>query len=251
MSRRLCHVTVTAACHVAVTATTRPSRRGEGAVKLRHVGLTNPSPPRVPCALLAALTLALTCAAAALTCAAAAADLARHHDAVGHDEDEHRPVEPWPAHARWARVGARACLPCPATEPAAALPQRGHATGAAGANARAPSSARQQPLLVPRLHPRGAPLDQSDEEGAHRVVDLHEAPRHPSVDASGRSGLLRRRIFPCGHHRVPDHLREREPPLTRMNHRLRRSRCLLVAPAALPLEGFQHPRSERFGRKRS
>ena len=166
-------------------------------------------------------------------------------------QDEHGPVEPWPAHARWARVGGRACLPCPATEPAAALPQRGHATGAAGANARAPSSARQQPLLVPRLHPRGAPLDQSDEEGAHRVVDLHEAPRHPSVDASGRSGLLRRRIFPCGHHRVPDHLREREPPLTRMNHRLRRSRCLLVAPAALPLEGFQHPRSERFGRKRS
>ena len=71
MSRRLCHVTVTAACHVAVTATTRPSRRGEGAVKLRHVGLTSPSPPCVPRALLAALTLALTCAAAALTCAAA------------------------------------------------------------------------------------------------------------------------------------------------------------------------------------
>ena len=95
---------------------------------------------------------------------------------------------------------------------------------AAGANARAPSSARQQPLLVPLLHPRGAPLDQSDEEGAHRVVDLHEAPRHPSVDASRRSGLLWRRIFPCGQHRVPDHLREREPPLARTNHRLGRSR---------------------------
>ena len=74
--------------------------------------------------------------------------------------------------------------------------------------------------------PARAPLDQSDEEGAHRVVDLHEAPRHPSVDASGRSGLLRRRIFPCGQHRVPDHLRERGPPLARTNHRLQRWGCL-------------------------
>ena len=72
--------------------------------------------------------------------------------------------------------------------------------------------------------PARAPLDQSDAEGPHRVVDLHESPRHPSVDASGRSGLLRRRIFPCGQHRVPDHLREREPPLLRTDHRLRRSR---------------------------
>ena len=99
--------------------------------------------------------------------------------------------------------------------------------------------------------PARAPLDQSDEEGAHRVVDLHEAPRHPSVHASRRSGLLRRRIFPCGQHRVPDHLRERGPPLLRTYHRLRCLKvgclkgCLKVAPASLPLKGFRVERPKQ------
>ena len=53
--------------------------------------------------------------------APAAADLARHDDTVGHDEHEHRPVEPRPAHAWWAGVGR---LFLSGSAPAAAPPGR-------------------------------------------------------------------------------------------------------------------------------
>lgn len=95
--------------------------------------------------------------------------------------------------------------------------------------------------------PAREPLDESDKKGPHRVVDLHEAPRHPSVDPSRRGSLLRHRIFPCGQHRVPDHLRERLPSLAGTNHRLRARGCLPVPPASASARVDQrwHPRSER------
>jgi hypothetical protein len=115
--------------------------------------------------------------------------------------------------------GSRGGYSWPALNPRAQLPGRHAHTRAAPCQPQAPYSAVAATARDPPS-PSRAPLNQSDEEGPYWVVDSHEAPRQPAVDSSRGRNLLRRRIFSCGQHRIPDHLGKREPPLAGTYHRL-------------------------------
>ena len=115
--------------------------------------------------------------------------------------------------------GSRGGYSWPALNPRAQLPGRHAHIRAAPCQPQAPYSAVAATARDPPS-PSRAPLNQSDEEGPYWVVDSHEAPRQPAVDSSRGRNLLRRRIFSCGQHRIPDHLGKREPPLAGTYHRL-------------------------------